>query len=251
VVWIRRATWDVPTLEVPVPVPERPPRPPRTLIRDQAYAEIRNAILSGALRPGERLDDAELQRWLGVSRTPVRQALYALSLEGLVETAPQAYTRVVEPHPEEAAQFLQAIGVLVLGHMDLSLPTASDAELDRLIELLHDIHTALVAHDLDRVVAASDAYHRALIALCTNEPLRRLTEQAGVALAYYVTAVYRSLEIDWDAVTGDYALVIDAFRERRFTDAAASVRRLFGIDAERSGPAAAPAVDEDGPRDRG
>lgn len=212
-----------------MPIPESPERPPRTLIRDRAYAEIRSAILSGVLQPGERLDDTELQRWLGVSRTPVRQALYALSIEGLVETAPQAYTRVVEPRPEEAAEFLQAVGVLVLGHMDLSLPTASDAELARLVERLNDVHAALVAHDLDRAVAASEIYHVELTSLCTNEPLRRLTEQAGVALAYYITAVYRSLEIDWDAVVGDYALLIDAFRDRRFDDAAASVKRLFGI----------------------
>lgn len=220
-----------------MPVPETDARPPRTLIRDQAYAEIRNAILSGALAPGERLDDSELQRWLGVSRTPVRQALYALSLEGLVETAPQAYTRVVEPRPEEAAAFLQAIGVLVLGHMELSLPVASDAELDHLVELLRDIHAALVAHDLDQAIAASEVYHRALTSLCRNEPLRRLTEQSGVALAFYITAVYRSLEIDWDAVIGDYALLIEAFRARRFDDAAACVKRRFGIGVGRRGAA--------------
>lgn len=212
-----------------MPVPKNPERPPRRLIRDRAYAEIRAAILGGVLRPGERLDDSELQEWLGVSRTPVRQALYALSLEGLVETAPQAYTRVVEPRPDEAAQFLQAIGVLVLGHMDLSLPGTSDAELDRLVERLNDVHAALVAHDLDRAVAASEVYHVELISLCTNEPLRRLTEQAGVALAYSITAVYRFLEIDWNSLIGDYALLIEAFRDRRFDDAAAAVKRLFGI----------------------
>lgn len=223
-----------------MPVPESSdPHPPRTLIRDRAYAEIRKAILSGVFRPGERLDDAELQRWLGVSRTPVRQALYALSLERLVETAPQAYTRVVEPRPEEAAEYLQAIGVLVLGHMELSLPTATEAELVRLAERLNDIRAALVAHDLDRAIAASEVYHVELISLCTNEPLRRLTEQAGVAFAYYITAVYRSLEIDWDAVISDYTLLIEAFRDRRFDDAAASVKRLFGIRPGQQGRARA------------
>lgn len=224
-----------------MPVPKSSTHPPRRLIRDRAYAEIRAAILSGVLRPGERLDDGELQEWLGVSRTPVRQALYALSLEGLVETAPQAYTRVVEPRPEEAAQFLQAIGVLVLGHMDLSLPTASDAELGRLIERLGAIHTAMVAHDLDQAVAASELYYVELTSLCANEPLRRLTEQTGVALAYYITAVYRSLRIDWDDRIDDYAQLMEAFRDRRFDDAEATVKRLFGITGESPGPARATA----------
>lgn len=219
-----------------MPVPRSSGRPPRRLIRDRAYAEIRNAILSGVLQPGERLDDSELQEWLGVSRTPVRQALYALSLEGLVETAPQAYTRVVEPRPEDAAQFLQAIGVLVLGHMDLSLPSASDAELGRLIERVGAIHTAMVAHDLDQAVAASELYYVELTSLCANEPLRRLTEQTGVALAYYITAVYRSLRIDWDLRIEDYAQLMEAFRDRRFDDAAVTVKRLFGITDGPSDP---------------
>lgn len=219
-----------------MPIPEAPDRPPRTLIRDQAYAAIRNAILSGAVLPGERLDDAELQRWLGVSRTPVRQALYALSLEGLVETAPQAYTRVVEPSPHEAMQRLQTIGVLVLGHMDLALPTASDDDIARLIDRLRDVHTALVERDLDRAVAASEVYHIELLQLCPNEPLRRLTEQAGVALAYYVTAVYKLLEIDWDAVIVDYAALMAALRDRRFDDAANCVKRLFTIAPGQHGP---------------
>lgn len=171
-----------------------------------------------------------------MSRTPVRQALYALSLEGLVETAPQAYTRVVEPSPHEAMQRLQTIGVLVLGHMDLALPTASDDDIARLIDRLRDVHTALVERDLDRAVAASEVYHIELLQLCPNEPLRRLTEQAGVALAYYVTAVYKLLEIDWDAVIVDYAALMAALRDRRFDDAANCVKRLFTIAPGQHGP---------------
>lgn len=218
-----------------MPVPEAPERPPRTLVRDRAYAEIKDAILRGVLRPGERLDDGELQRWLGVSRTPVRQALYALSLEGLVETAPQAYTRVVRPRREDAMQHLQAIGVLVLGHMALSLPTISDPDLDRLVDLLRDIHAAVSARDFERTVAASEAYHVELVSLCTNAPLKRLTSQAAGALSYFITAVYGSFDIDWDVVVDDYALLITAFEERRFDDATTIVRRRFGIAPARPG----------------
>src|SRR3954452_18488595 len=96
---------------VPIPEPAGNPAAPRQLIRDRAYTAIKTAILDGSLLPGERLDDAELQRWLAVSRTPIRQALYALTLEGLVETAPQSHTRVVSPRAEKARENLQTIGV--------------------------------------------------------------------------------------------------------------------------------------------
>jgi DNA-binding GntR family transcriptional regulator len=212
-----------------VPIPDEVPQPKRKLARDQAYDRIKDAILRGVLRPGERLDDAELQRWLGVSRTPVRQALYALTLEGLVETAPQAYTRVVEPEARQAVQYLQTIGVLVIGIMELSLPQASDAELEQLAVHLGEVRDCLVAEDLEASVAASERYHLALVDLCTNAPLRHLSLQAGPFLAYYVTTVSHTLDVDWKQVADDYSRLIDAVRERRIADSVAVVKRLFAI----------------------
>src|SRR5205809_463025 len=49
----------------------------RTLLRDQAYTRLRDAILDGTLEPGEQLKDAELADWLGLSRTPIREAVAA------------------------------------------------------------------------------------------------------------------------------------------------------------------------------
>src|SRR6478609_8709865 len=76
-----------------MPVPANDPFE-RDLLRDRAYAAIRDAIVDGTLQPGERLRDQELQAWLGLSRTPVREALNRLEQDGLVETAPQRFTRV-------------------------------------------------------------------------------------------------------------------------------------------------------------
>ena len=66
----------------------------RDLLRDRAYGALRDAIVDGTLAPGERLRDQELCEWLGLSRTPVRDALSRLEQDGLVETEPQRFTRV-------------------------------------------------------------------------------------------------------------------------------------------------------------
>src|SRR4051794_41863305 len=80
-----------------MPVPERNEPLERDLLRDRAYHALRDAIVDGTLAPGERLRDAELTRWLGLSRTPVREALARLELDGLVETPPPRVTRVTPP----------------------------------------------------------------------------------------------------------------------------------------------------------
>lgn len=64
------------------------------MLKEQAYRTIRDAIVSGELAPGERLRAAELEARFGISRAPVRDALARLTEESLVETVPNAYTRV-------------------------------------------------------------------------------------------------------------------------------------------------------------
>ena len=66
------------------------------MLRDSVFVRIRDAIIDGTLEPGEKLMDGELSGWLGVSRTPIREALARLETTGLVETKPGRYT-IVSP----------------------------------------------------------------------------------------------------------------------------------------------------------
>ena len=84
-----------------MPVPVNKAALERDLLRDRAYAAIRDAIVDGTLAPGERLRDQELCEWLGLSRTPVREALSRLEQDGLVESAPQRFTHVAPLHRRE------------------------------------------------------------------------------------------------------------------------------------------------------
>ena len=68
-----------------MPVPNQRDTVPRRLLRDNAYTALRDAIVDGMLLPGEHLHDAELCAWLGLSRTPVRDALGRLEEDGLVQ----------------------------------------------------------------------------------------------------------------------------------------------------------------------
>ncbi|MGH1524164.1 GntR family transcriptional regulator [Leifsonia sp. L25] len=120
------------------------------LVRERAYSMIRDAILTGKLKPGERLEDAELQTWLGMSRTPIRQALLALTSEGFVETAPQSHTRVAKARAEDASGYLQAVGVLVTGMTLLADPVMTPGQ-----------RTELVAHLIGGLAAIDRGIDRA------------------------------------------------------------------------------------------
>ncbi|MGW0581444.1 GntR family transcriptional regulator, partial [Streptomyces sp. NPDC002920] len=86
---------------------------PRTLLRDRAYAAIRDAIVTGAIEPGAVVRDADLAERLGLSRAPVREAFARLVDEGLLESKPQSYTRVT---PVVAADVRDAAAVVGAMH---------------------------------------------------------------------------------------------------------------------------------------
>src|SRR3954469_2267925 len=113
-----------------MPVPADSGALERDLLRDRAYVALRDAIVDGTLAPGERLRDAELCTWLGLSRTPVREALNRLEHDGLVESAPQRFTRVAPLDRRTARDAFPVVAALHALAAELAHPrlVASDTE---------------------------------------------------------------------------------------------------------------------------
>ena len=217
-----------------MPVPGAAPAPTRVLARDRAYSALKEAILSRAILPGERLDDEKLQAWLRMSKTPIRQALQALTLEGLVETAAHSYTRVVEPRIEDALLHLQTIGVFVLGMLDLTVASLSEDQRAELLQDLDRLIADLNGQDIEGSIAASQNFYAHLIALCPNHVLVELSERTLAAQAYFVVVAYRALGIEWDEAERAYrqlreALALD--NREAVSDATAIV---FRVDVPQS-----------------
>ncbi|PCN48904.1 GntR family transcriptional regulator [Curtobacterium sp. 'Ferrero'] len=112
---------------------------PRKLLRDVVLEKMLAAIQDGTLQAGERLNDDELVAWLGVSRTPIREAIAKLVDYGLVEMEANRYTRVATPTAE---QFDDALQVL-FGFTELAarwaVPNLTDAEVDEVNAILERI----------------------------------------------------------------------------------------------------------------
>ena len=102
----------------------------RDLLRDRAYVTMRDAIVDGTLAPGERLRDQELCEWLGLSRTPVREALSRLEQDGLVETEPQRFTRVAPLDRRAARDAFPIVAAVHALAAELGVPRLTVADLD-------------------------------------------------------------------------------------------------------------------------
>lgn len=103
------------------------------ILSDEVYATIGAAILEGRLHPGQRLRDVELAAQLGISRTPVREALQRLERFGLVEVAVGRYTRVSEPDERLRAETADVTVHFMGNALRMSLAVCSDAQLAEIL----------------------------------------------------------------------------------------------------------------------
>lgn len=129
------------------------------------------AIVNGDLRPGAVIRDADLAEQVGLSRTPVREALARLADEGLVESKPNAYTRVTPLDRRasyEAFVILRELHVLATRE---AVPKMSPGDLDRLRHANADFAAALAAADVDAALAADDAFHSVVVEAAGNRTL--------------------------------------------------------------------------------
>jgi DNA-binding GntR family transcriptional regulator len=170
---------------------------PRRLLRDVVYEQMLEAIENGTLVAGERLNDDELTSWLGVSRTPVREAIARLESEGLVEMAANRYTRVASlsgPAHDEAAVLLAALHTWAIGHAaDASAEArkAAATAAEPLAKKLGD-HDVAAYRDLQDAAAA-------LVAGLSNE-LFAATETAVRGRVKFHAAADEAA-IDWAAAS--------------------------------------------------
>jgi DNA-binding GntR family transcriptional regulator len=154
-----------------MPVPQQRAAIERHLLRDTAYDALCAAIVCGTLAPGERLHDEELCSWLGLSRTPVRDALSRLEDEGLIETAPQRYTQVTPLRADDARHTFPVLAVVHGLATELAVPrltpddhAAMHAANDAFIE-------ALRARDRTAAFAADDRFHAVFVQRAANPQL--------------------------------------------------------------------------------
>jgi DNA-binding GntR family transcriptional regulator len=142
----------------------------RVPLRDEVHHRILAQIQQGVLAPGSRVRDAALAAQLGVSRTPVREALLRLVREGVLESSLGRGFRVRPLEPAELREVGAILGVLESLALRLS-PPPDEGRRARLLDL--DRRLEQTRGDLARCLDLEDEWHRVLLEACPN---RRLLE---------------------------------------------------------------------------
>jgi len=165
----------------------------RQTLAETLRLQLADEIVRGALKPGMTLDETELARRFGVSRTPVREAIRLLAASGLVETYAHRAAVVARPTTEQLTGMFEVMAELEALCASLAAARMTSTE-RRELEAAHDQLRALIhSGDPQRYHEINEAFHGVIYAGAHNAHLAELTLATRVRVSPYRRAQFRNL----------------------------------------------------------
>ena len=143
-------------------------------LRDVVFNTLRDAILIGELSPGERLMETKLANRLGVSRTPVREAIHMLESEGLAVTAPHCGARVAAMTEEDLENVLEIRCSLEELAVSKAAINISNEQLTKLEKSLDHFEQAVRRRDVRLIVEIDEEFHQTIFQASGNPRLHSM-----------------------------------------------------------------------------
>ena len=154
-------------------------------LRDVVFNTLRQEILTGKLKPGERLMEIHLANKLGVSRTPIREAIRKLELEGLVLMVPRRGAEVAQISWKSLKDVLEVRRTLDMFAIELACERITDKELALLEEACEKFEAAVETKDTRKIAEADVAFHDIIVASTGNERLIQLVSNLSEQMYRY------------------------------------------------------------------
>lgn len=198
--------------------------PERRSLSAEAADALRELILLEKLAPGTKVPERDLAEGLGISRTPLKDALRILESEGLIEYGPTRRPRVADPSIEEIAQNIEVLGALEALAGELACKVATDADITEIAALERQMQ------DASADVAALDffhldmGFHARIVAAAQNAPLAQTHRQYNARL--WRARFMSSRQVDRrDNTLSEHAAITQALRARDGRRMAREMRR--------------------------
>ena len=154
-------------------------------LRDVVFNTLRKAILTGQLRPGERLMEVHLANKLGVSRTPIREAIRKLELEGLVIMIPRRGAEVAQITEKSLKDVLEVRRTLDVLSVELACERISEEEKEQLKAACDEFEQATKGKDASVIAKADVRLHDIIVDATGNQRLKQLVNNLSEQMYRY------------------------------------------------------------------
>ena len=160
----------------------------KSTLRQDVSDRIRESIFNNELKPGERIVETKIAKELGVSQSPVREAIMELELMGLIETKPfiGSYVKVLSKKDiEDAYKLREYLEMLAASEAAVRI---SDMQLNEMEDLIKKMRSAAETHMVKGFIELDISFHRMIINIADNALLKRIWEQVNIAQWTFITA---------------------------------------------------------------
>ena len=192
-------------------------------LRDVVFNTLRKAILTGELKPGERLLEIHLANRLGVSRTPIREAIRKLELEGLVIMIPRRGAEVAQITEKSLKDVLEVRRALDALCVELACDRISDREEELLREACDEFERATETKDATIIAKADVAFHDIIVQATDNQRLIQLINNLSEQM-YRYRFEYIKDEIRHDSLVNEHRIIYESIVKRDKKKAAETAR---------------------------
>ena len=182
-------------------------------LRDVVFENLRSAILEGKLKSGQRLMEVQLAEQLGVSRTPVREAIRKLELEGLVVMLPRKGAYVANISVKDLMDVLEIRASLEGLGASLAAERRNDEDIKNLEELEVEFEEAVRTQNIDMLLKKDIEFHECIFKSTNNKKLHQLINSLWEQV-YRFRVTYIS---DYDSTVNiieEHKMILDAIKRR-------------------------------------
>ena len=201
-------------------------------LRDLVFITLREAILQGKLEPGERLMEIALANQLGVSRTPIREAIRKLEIEGLVINAPRRGAVFAEITLKDLRDVLEVRRNLENLAVKLACEKANEQDIRELKELHRSFISTLKNEDLTEVAQADVKFHDKIYEITDNKRLIQILSNLREQM-YRYRFEYIKDEIHRRVLVDEHAMIIEGI-ENKDVDKAKKYMEIHIINQEKT-----------------
>jgi DNA-binding GntR family transcriptional regulator len=192
-------------------------------LKEQVYEYLREAMRRGDLLPGSVIDMEETSKKLGVSKTPLRDALLQLEMEGFVSILPRRKVEVNTLTLKDIKDYYEIIGALESTALLQGFDKMDDGHVKRMEKLNAEMKEAIENDDFDLYYEKNLEFHSLFLGACGNENLQRIVTNLKKRL--YDFPRQQGFVKEWErASTGEHAELVDLIRSRNRKEAAAHIR---------------------------
>lgn len=201
-------------------------------LRDVVFNTLRNAILKGELAPGERLMEMHLAEQLGVSRTPIREAIRKLELEGLVVMTPRKGAVVASITEEDLRDVLEVRKVLEQLAVELACVNITEEEMAKLKGAMEEFRKAIHVNDAVDIASKDEKFHDIIYRATRNNRLIQILNNLREQMYRYRFEYVKDEKVRNDLIE-EHIKIISALENKDIEDGKAAIKQHI-IHQEKS-----------------